>query len=150
MKIRDIVKTKDLSVVTIGPEETLRAAVQILVDNNIGALPVCEEDGTLLGIISERDLLKQFSLRTGDLDNIKVEEVMTRDVAVGYPDDDLDYASTVMKKKRIRHLPILSGKKVEAIISQRDINEIQLKETTARVRYAGLLRNTPPTRRRLV
>ena len=140
MKIKDFLKIKEHEVISIGPNESVQAAIQKLVDNNIGALPVCDSDGILLGIISERDLLKECLTRAGTMDSRRVQEIMTQDVAVGDPEDDLDYAATVMKKKQIRHLPVVIGQKVESIISMRDIVETQLKETEAEVRYIGLIR----------
>ena len=137
MKIDELLKTKGRAVVVIGPEETALAAVQRLVQNNIGALPVCDAKGTLLGIVSERDLLKQCSQRVKEIGSIKVKDVMTRDVAIGIPEDDLDYVMSIMSQKGIRHLPIMVGQKLEGMVSMRDIAEAQLEESKAQVRYLG-------------
>ncbi len=59
MKVKDFLKIKGRSVVTIGPDETIHTAIQKLVENNIGALPVCDAKGTMVGIVSERDLLRE-------------------------------------------------------------------------------------------
>ena len=142
MKIRDFLKIKGHKTITIGPNETVHVALQRLVENNIGALPVCDEDGMLLGIVSERDLLKECLSRTSAIGSIRVQEVMTQDVAVGNPEDDLNYAATVMRKKRIRHLPIVIGQKLESIISMRDIVDMQLEEAEAEVQYIGLIKKT--------
>jgi len=137
MKIGELLKTKDRAVVVIGPEEAALAAVQRLVENNIGALPVCDAKGTLLGIVSERDLLKQWSQRGKEIGGIRVKDMMTRDVAIGIPEDDLDYATSIMTQKGIRHLPIMVGQKLEGMVSMRDIVEAQLEESKAQVRYLG-------------
>ncbi len=151
MKIRDFLKIKDRPVITIGPNETLSLAIQKLVENDIGALPVCNEKGMLVGIISERDLLKECFQHSSILSNTKVQDAMTRSVAVSTPEDDLDYATSVMKQKRIRHLPIVVDQKLEGIISIRDIVSFQLEETKAQIRYVGLLPGrTHLGRRRLV
>ena len=151
MKIRDFEKIKGRPVITIGPNETLSKAIQKLVENDIGALPVCNEKGMLVGIISERDLLKECFQRSSTLSNTKVQDTMTKSVAVGTPEDDLDYATSVMKQKRIRHLPIVVDQKLEGIISIRDIVSFQLEETEAQIRYVGLLPGrTHLERRRLV
>ena len=151
MKIRDFEKIKGRSVITIGPNETLSKAIQKLVENDIGALPVCNEKGMLMGIISERDLLKECFQRSSILSNTKVQDTMTKSVAVSTPEDDLDYATSVMKQKRIRHLPIVVDQKLEGIISIRDIVSFQLEETKAQIRYVGLLPGrTHLERRRLV
>jgi CBS domain-containing protein len=140
MKIRDFLKIRGQAAITIGPDETVHAALQKLVENNIGALPVCDKDGMLLGIISERDLLKEF-LRRGNLtDKTRVREIMTRDVAVATPEDDLEYAARVMKQKQVRHLPVVVEQKLESIVSMRDIIGMKLQEAEAEVRYIGLIR----------
>lgn len=135
MKVKDLLKLKGRPVVTIGPNETVHAAMQKLAENNIGALPVCDAKGTILGIISERDLLKECSQRVRAIASTKVKDVMTTDIAIGIPDDDLDYVMSIMTQKEIRHLPIMVGPKLEGIISMRDIVETQLEESKAQVRF---------------
>ena len=149
MKIRDFLKIKARPVITIGPNDTLASASQKLVENNIGALPVCDDQGVLVGIISERDLLKECFQHSSILGNTKVQDVMTKSVAVGTPEDDLDYATSVMKQKRIRHLPVVVDQKVADIISIRDIVSFQLEETKAQIRYIGLLPRRTRSERRL-
>jgi CBS domain-containing protein len=146
MKIRDFLKIKGHVTITIGPDETVYVALKRLVEHNIGALPVCDKDGVLVGIISERDLLKRCLENAAEKGSTRVQEVMTRNVAVGRPDDDLDYAAAVMTKKRIRHLPIVIGEKLESIVSMRDIIDVQLKEADAEIRYIGLMKKTYPGR----
>ncbi len=149
MKIRDFLKIKTHPVITIGPNDTLSSATQKLVENNIGALPVCDNQGVLVGIISERDLLKECFQHSGILGNTMVQDVMTKSVAVGTPEDDLDYATSVMNQKRIRHLPVVVDQKVAGIISIRDIVSFQLEETKAQIRYIGLLPRRTRFERRL-
>jgi len=139
MKIRDFLKIKGRPVITIGPDETVSVAIQKLVENNIGALPVCNDKGKLLGIISERDILKEYFQRSSAIGITRVQDVMTKYVAVGIPEDDLDYVTSVMKQKRIRHLPIVVDQKLEGIISMRDIVDMQLGEAKAELRYTGIL-----------
>ena len=142
MKIRDFLKTrKTKGVITVKPDDTEHSALQKLVENNIGALPVCNENGELLGILSERDLLKEWLRRGDSIGSTKVEELMTRNVAVAHLDDELDYAAAVMKKKGIRHLPVVTGQKVESILSMRDVVGEILAEVEAEVRYVEFLKS---------
>ena len=143
MKMRDLLKIKGRTVITIGPNETIAAAIQKLVEYDRGAIPVCNEKGELVGIITERDIVRKCFVRMESLANIKIEDVMTKGVAIGAPDDDLDYAISVMKQKRIRHLPIIDQQKVVGMISMRDLLDVQLSETKAEIRYAGLLPRPP-------
>jgi CBS domain-containing protein len=139
MKIRDLLKIKNRPVITIGPSETVSAAIQKLVENDRGSLPVCNEKGELVGIITERDIVRKCFTRTGAFDDVKIEEVMTKQIAIGIPEDDLGYAVSVMKQKRIRHLPIVDNQKVVGMVSMRDLLDVQLSEVAAEIRYAGLL-----------
>ena len=143
MKIRDLLKIKGGPVISIGPNETISAAIQKLIKHDRGSIPVCNEKGELVGIITERDIVRKCFVGADILSSIKTEDVMTKGVAIGLPEDDLDYVISVMKQKRIRHLPIVDGQKVVGMISMRDLLDVQLSETKAKIRYAGLLPRPP-------
>ena len=135
IKVKDFLKMKSRPVIVIGPNETVAAAMLKLVENKIGALPVSDNKGVILGIVSERDLLKVCSQRSREIQGIKVAEVMTRDVAIGILEDDLDYVMNIMTQKNIRHLPIMVGSKLEGMVSIRDIVEVKLAQSRAEVRF---------------
>lgn len=135
MKVKELLVKRGRPVITIGQNESVATAAQKLVESNIGALPVCDARGTMVGIISERDLLKECSQHSGEIGKTKVKDVMTRQVAIGIPEDDLNYIMDVMTQKGIRHLPILEGPALEGIISIRDIVDAQLEESKAVVRF---------------
>ena len=78
-------------------------------------------------------------MSSDSLANIKIEDVMTKEVAVGTLQDDSDYAISVMKQKKIRHLPIVENQRVVGMVSMRDLLDVQLSETKAEIHYAGLL-----------
>ena len=120
MKIRDILRTKGNDVITVAPDQPVRAAVQVLSEHRIGALVVRSGD-EVNGIISERDVLNLVARDPGGVDGTSVEEVMTRDVIVGVPDDDLDYVMNIMTENRIRHLPIVTDLGLEGIVSIGDV-----------------------------
>jgi CBS domain-containing protein len=143
MKIRDLLKIKDRPVITIGPNGTVSAAIQKLIEHDRGSIPVCNEKGELVGIVTERDIVRKSFVRSDALASIKVGEVMTKEVAIGTPEDDLDYAVSVMKQKRIRHLPIVDSQKVVGMVSMRDLLDVQLSEAKAEIRYTGLLHRRP-------
>ena len=99
MKVRDILKVKGSQLYTIGPDQTVLDAVAILMQHRIGALLVRDATGTVSGIISQRDVLRECLHRSADLGRIPVREVMTRDLVVCVPDDDVDYAMELRTKK---------------------------------------------------
>jgi CBS domain-containing protein len=142
MKIRDLLKTKEFqyrTVVTLGPNETISSAIQKMVEHDRGSLPVCNDKDELVGIITERDIVRKCFTCVDTIANIKIQDIMTRQVAIGNLEDDLSYAISVMKQKRIRHLPIVDDQKVVGMISIRDLLGVQLEETQAEIRYASPL-----------
>ncbi len=135
MKVRDILKSKGPDVATIGVDETIYDAVRKLVEKNIGSLLVMDEKAAVAGIITERDILKECERRLELLKQTKVREVMTKELIVASPEDDLDYVENVMTRNRVRHLPIISGKKLEGIISIGDIVNVMRGECKVENRY---------------
>ena len=135
MKIKDIAKISGRPVITIAPEATVHQAVQMLVDSNIGALPVVDKNGAVLGIVSERDLLKSCALGSGMMDTTKVETIMTKDVVIALVEDDIEYISSVMTQHGIRHMPVMAGPKLANMISMRDIVNAELADLEVKVRF---------------
>jgi len=131
MKIRDLLlkDAKHRTAATIGPNETVMAAIQKLVELNRESLPVCDEEGRLVGVITEGDIERKCLVYGESYANIRVRDVMTLQLAVGTPDDDSEYAISVMKQKKIQHLPILDGQKITGMISMRDMPGVGLEET---------------------
>jgi len=135
MKIKEFQKINGRPLVTIGPDETIDIAIHKLVENRIGALPVCDENKALVGIVTERDLLEYYgSTGMPDCSTI-IKDIMTKELVIAVPDDDINYVMEIMTTKQIRHLPIMVGKMINAIISARDIVEYQLEQSRNKVRY---------------
>lgn len=120
MKIKDILDT-GRGVITIGQQDKVSDALRKLLDNKISCLPVVDGSGKIMGIISERDILREVNANQGALDRRHVGDVMTRDILIGLADDDLDYIMNIMSKNNIRHVPIMSGNVLSGIISIRDV-----------------------------
>ncbi len=128
MKVKDISKLMVRPLITIRENETTNVAIEKLLEHNIGALPVCDARGLLVGIVSEKDLLRICCLHSKKVPGTKVKDIMTREVATCVPDDDLSYIMDVMSRKSIRHLPIMVDAKLAGIISVRDVIEARLDE----------------------
>jgi CBS domain-containing protein len=120
MKIRDILRTKGADVITVGPDQPVLAAVQILSEHRIGALVVREGD-EIAGIISERDVLNLVARNPSLVNEARVRDVMTSNVIVGVADDELDYVMGIMTQNRIRHLPIVDDSTLAGMISIGDV-----------------------------
>ena len=135
MKIKDISKISGRQVTTIVPNASITEAIEKMVTNSIGALPVCEADGKLMGIITERDIVKWLHNHDKPAEKTKIKNVMTADVIIGLPEDDIDELLKVMTEKSIRHLPVMTGDRVIGILSIRDVIEEKLSECHTQVRY---------------
>lgn len=125
MKVRTILTTKGTTtVLTIRPQQSLREAAHLLAEHNIGALVVVNEAGGLVGIISERDIIRAAARLENALAR-SISEVMTREVIIGLPNDDLMAVAHTMTEKRFRHLPIMDRGELVGIISMKDIVKYQ-------------------------
>lgn len=120
MNIGSILASKGTTVVTIRPEQPIRQALALLAEHNIGALVAVNETGRPVGIVSERDIVRA-AVTDEKLFSRAVSEIMTRDVIVGMPQDDLISVGRTLTDKRIRHLPIVDQGKLVGIVSIGDV-----------------------------
>ena len=124
--------------ITIGADESIHAAIVELNHHGFGALIVTGEDGQIAGIVTERDILQCCGEACSQMQNtpasdralcqIRVQDIMTKDLVIGVPGDDVNYVMGVMTKHQIRHLPILENKKLVGIISIGDLVKMHFEE----------------------
>jgi len=124
MTIASLLSKKGVKVVTIGPQDTIRQALGRLAEHNIGALVVVDGQGGLVGIVSERDIVRALA-RTEAILVEPIAAIMTRDVIIGTPQDDLVAVGNTMTEHRFRHLPIVEGGRLVGIISLGDVVKAQ-------------------------
>lgn len=134
MKIRDILRTKGHDVVTSTPDQLVLAAMRVLVKHNIGSVVVVE-GGEIRGILTERDVLRLGAKDPEKLSTTKVGDVMTTNLVIGVPDDDLEYVMGVMSRNRIRHLPVLEDEQLVGILSIGDVVNACQKNAETENRY---------------
>ena len=106
MNLSRILATKPERILTIADDATIRVALARLAEHRIGALIVVDESGALCGILSERDIVRQAA-ENEELFSLPVGEVMTHDVVVGVPQDDIMAVVHIMTERSFRHLPIV-------------------------------------------
>jgi CBS domain-containing protein len=135
MKVMDILKKKDPNVWTIKAKQTIRETLGVLVEKKIGALVVMGDGDDIVGIVSERDMIRDCYQNSKNVETTQINQIMTRNVIVGTPEDDLDYIMGIMTQNRIRHLPIIAAGKLTGIISIGDIVKAQLQDTQYENRY---------------
>jgi len=134
MLLKDILDAKGRNVLTISPDASLADVVHKLVINRCGALVVCQ-GATMVGIISERDILRALAEITEPLDQVSVEVHMTEEVISGAPDDNINKVMGLMTSYRIRHLPIVDDGDLAGMISIGDIVKAQHDQLTIENHY---------------
>lgn len=124
MNVARILATKGKHVVTIRPDQTIREAIALLAEHNIGALVAVDDDHQPVGILSERDITRALAKSENVFAKL-VNELMTRDVITGMPQDDLKSVTNTMTEKRFRHLPIVDKGVLCGIVSIGDVVKAQ-------------------------
>ena len=130
MNIASILARKGGRVVTCRPDQSIRQALGLLKEHNIGALVVVDAAGAPAGILSERDIVREAA-RDERLFGRIVGEIMTRDVIVGVPEDDLRAVRHTMTERRFRHVPVVVEGRLIGIVSIGDVVKAEL------VQYLG-------------
>lgn len=120
MLLKEILATKGTEVLSIEPSATMAEAVDKMVAHRCGSLVVCEGD-SMVGIISERDVLRAISGASKTLDQLSVEERMTRNVITGTLDQNINDTMGLMTKNHVRHLPVIDNGRLAGLISIGDV-----------------------------
>ncbi len=125
MLVRDLLQSKGRLVISIDCDATVSEAIAKLVQNNIGSLPIVEHSGRLVGIFSERDVLRLIHNRGEGFGRLRVSEVMTKDPVTCHLEDDVDEVMGKMSDRHIAKVPVLSGGQLVGIISVGDVIKVQ-------------------------
>lgn len=129
MLVKSIMKSKEIAeVVTIGPEAMIEAAAQLLSKHGIGTVVVSSDQTTPLGILSERDIVRQLAKSGSVCLQHKVEDYMTREVVTCVQDSNAEDALAKMTEGRFRHMPVVENGVLIGIISLGDVVKAQLTE----------------------
>lgn len=118
MQVRDLMNP---CVVSITPGESAALAARLLSRHNLGALPVCGTDGSLRGIVTDRDIVLRCVAAEEDPAQTPVKDIMTRGCAVVSPDDDAREATRLMAARQVHRLPVTEGNRVVGMVSLGDL-----------------------------
>ncbi|MDR3662393.1 MAG: CBS domain-containing protein [Mycobacterium sp.] len=127
MRIADVLSNKGAAVTTIAPEATVSQLLAGLAALNIGAMVVVGPDG-LIGIVSERDVVRKLHERGGSLLGQPVSEIMTTVVRTCTPRDTVDHLAVLMTQNRVRHVPVLDDGRLIGIVSIGDVVKTRMEE----------------------
>ncbi len=120
INVRDLIRRKGSRVYSVAPEATVLQALQLMADQNIGAVLAMRGE-TVAGILSERDCVRKVELAGKTAQDTRVEEIMTSNVLYVEASQSLEECMAVMIDKNIRHLPVYENNKLVGVISIRDV-----------------------------
>jgi CBS domain-containing protein len=127
LRVNYLLAFKNKTVWTIGPDEPVLAAIKLMAEKHIGALPVMR-DQELIGIVSERDYARKVILLGRSSSDTPVAQIMTATVKTVSPDEDVHRCMELMTELRIRHLPVLEKNRLVGMISIGDLVKAVIEE----------------------
>jgi CBS domain-containing protein len=133
MNVQSILEAKGHDVVTTRPETSIADVCRLLQRRRIGAVPVVDDAGTILGILSERDMVAGLSEHGVAVVGLTAAQLMTRQVRHCHPDDSIGEIMAVMTNRRVRHLPVIDEGRLCGLISIGDVVKARLDETALEV-----------------
>lgn len=117
MRVSDVLASKGSNAIfTILPEASIRELLDVLAEHNIGAMVVSDDGESMIGIVSERDVVRKLR----DVENardVTVASIMTTDVQVAAPEDSFGSLMQVMTDHRVRHVPVLDDGRLVGVLS---------------------------------
>jgi CBS domain-containing protein len=136
MRVQDILNEKGRELITVGADTEIADAASKMMQRNIGALMV-EDDGHLIGLITERDIVKILAQTHCDMKGMKVKDIMVpaEDLVVAEPEDEVEYVMAVMIQNAIRHMPIVEKGKLIGIVSIRDVVKTHVRKLKAEIHF---------------
>ena len=120
--VKDLLKRGVTSTVVVAPTDTVYRALQLMAENNVGAVMISTA-GHMVGIFTERDYCRKVILMGRSSLNTPIEEIMTKKMITVGPDQPLEECLELMTKYHIRHLPVQDGEKLIGLVSMRDVME---------------------------
>ncbi len=117
MQVKDVMKTQ---VVVAKPDANVKESAKIMTDIDIGCLVVLDND-KIVGIITERDILKKIVAEGADAEKVKIEDIMSKDVTTIDIDKTVENAAELMVEKKIKRLPVVNNGKLVGIITATDL-----------------------------
>jgi CBS domain-containing protein len=128
MRISDLLRRKGTVVHTVSPDTTVREVLSVLESRGVGALVVSPDGQHLLGIVSERDIVRALPVSGGALLERPVASIMTAAVHTATPEEQVEALAATMTEHRIRHVPIVVDGVLQGLVSIGDVVASRLDE----------------------
>ena len=126
-KVKNILDTKGRAVFSVTPEVTVYSAIELMCQKDVGGLLICENE-KLVGIFTERDYARKLILKGKSSKETPIGELMTRNPIVVSPESTIEDCMKIMSSKNIRHLPVVEGDRLVAMISIGDVVRFIIEE----------------------
>ena len=131
--VLNLLKSKGRDVLTVDPDTSVREAIEKMVDISAGTVVVME-GGAVVGMVSERDVIRKVVLQGQKIDKVKVRELMSTDLTTITPETSLDDCMQLITEKRIRHLPVLCNGSLCGIVSIGDVVKYLIVEKDFKIK----------------
>lgn len=128
MKVSDILKHKGNNVISVRASETIDTLAHRLKLERIGAMVVLGENGNFVGVVSERDIVRGIAEHGADCLEMTVADLMTQRPITCTPDDSIARVAAIMTENRIRHIPVMVGKRLVGVVSVGDVVKNRIEE----------------------
>jgi CBS domain-containing protein len=125
--VKQLLQAKGHDIWSVGPEDSVYDAIELMANKGVGALVVMEGD-SLVGVLSERDYARKVVLQGRSSKGTKIKEIMTSRVVYARPEQTVEECMALMTEKRIRHLPVMDGDELLGVISIGDLVKSIIEE----------------------
>lgn len=128
MRVAEILRSKGSLVMAVRPSQTIRSLAQRFRQEGVGAMIVRDDNGSLDGIITERDVAYGLAIHGSKLPDLPASALMTTAIVTCSPDDSIVEVARVMTERRIRHLPVKVDRRLVGIVSIGDVLKYRVAE----------------------
>ena len=128
MRIADLLRHKGSEVASVLPELSVSGLIEDLARANVGAMVVVDASGALVGIVSERDVVRRLNERGAELLRAPVSEIMTTSVVTCGSGEGVDSLAAIMTERRIRHMPVVDDGRLVGIVSIGDVVRSRIQQ----------------------
>ncbi len=141
MKLKDIMTTH---VATVKPDNTVLDAAKVMQAHNVGSIPVCAQDGRIVGIVTDRDIVVRNIANNGDPNTTAIQDMMTAQVIYGNPVMEIGQAAQLMAQYKIRRLPVVQNDMLVGMVAIGDLATRQTLHDEAGVALSEISEPSQP------
>ncbi len=127
MTIASVLRAKGNAVISVGPDMTVQRIAEIIASKRIGAVVVLDADKQLVGIVSERDVVKAVAAKPDGIHDLRARDIMTSNVTTATARTTIEEAMEMMDHGYFRHLPVVEEQQLVGIISIRDVVKARIQ-----------------------